>query len=249
MASSQNKVAIVTGASRGIGRAICLKLAAAGYNIAFNYAKSRAAADSLEKEIKKFKVECFKKQVDIKDFKEVKIFVDEVKEKFGLIDCLVNNAGIIIDKPLVMMSEDDWRQVVDTNLNGCFNATKACTFTFMKQKSGSIINISSVSGLIGLPGQSNYSATKGGINAFTKALAKEVASFGVRVNAIAPGFIETEILSGFTDEKKKQISDQIPLNRIGSVEDVADCVLFLLSDAAQYITGQIITVDGGLAIR
>ena len=249
MSESKQKIAVVTGASRGIGRAICLKLAQAGYDIAFNYAKNQEAAESLEKEIKKLNVECFKKQVDIKSFEAVKIFINEVKEEYGRIDVLVNNAGIIIDKPLMMMMENDWREVVDTNLNGCFNATKACTFTFMKQKSGNIINISSVSGVIGLPGQTNYSATKGGINAFTKALAKEVAAFGVRVNAVAPGFIETEILSGFSAEKKKQITDLIPLNRIGSVDDVANCVMFLLSDAAQYMTGQVVVVDGGLAIR
>ncbi len=245
----KKKTAIVTGASRGIGRAICLALAKNGYNIAFNYAKSQEAAESLEKEIKKIKVECFQKQVDIKNFEAVKTFVNEVREKFGHIDVLVNNAGIIIDKPLMMMTEHDWREVVDTNLNGCFNATKACAFTFMKQKSGSIINISSVSGVIGLPGQTNYSSTKGGINAFTKSLAKEVAAFGVRVNAIAPGFIETEILAGFSQEKKKKITDFIPLKRMGSVDDVANCVLFLLSDAASYMTGQVIVVDGGLAIR
>lgn len=245
----KDQVAIVTGASRGIGRAIVLKLAEAGYDIAFNYAKSKDAAEQLEKEVKGFGVQVFSKQVDIKDLASVKAFIDEVKQTLGGIDILVNNAGIIIDKPLMMMTEEDWNQVIDTNLNGCFNATKACVFTFMKQKRGCVINISSVSGVIGLAGQTNYSATKGGINAFTKALAKEVAGFGIRVNAIAPGFIETEILSGFNEEKKKQIVDMIPLQRMGKVEDVANCVLFLLSDAANYMTGQVIVLDGGLAIR
>jgi 3-oxoacyl-[acyl-carrier protein] reductase len=244
----KNQVAIVTGASRGIGRAIVLKLAEDGYDIAFNYAKSKEAADQLEKEVKALGVKVFSKQVDIKELASVKTFIEETKQSLGQIDILVNNAGIIIDKPLMMMSEDDWNQVIDTNLNGCFNATKACVFTFMKQKKGCVINISSISGIIGLPGQTNYSATKGGINAFTKALAKEVAGFGIRVNAIAPGFIETEILSGFNEDKKKQIIDLIPLQRMGSVDDVANCVLFLLSDAANYMTGQIMVLDGGLSI-
>ena len=187
--------------------------------------------------------------VDIKDFEAVKQWIAQVKEDFGRVDILVNNAGIVIDKPLMMMSREDWDQVIDTNLNGMFNAAKACIVTFMKQKSGDIVNISSVSGVIGLPGQTNYSASKGGINAFTKALAKEVARYGIRVNAVAPGFIETEILSHFTDEQKKEITGSIPLQRIGTPQDVANCVVFLLSPGARYMTGQIVQVDGGLAIR
>ncbi len=245
----KGKVVIVTGASRGIGRAIALKVASLGADVAFNYSQSQDAAESLKKEIEALGVRCEIKKVDIKNFADVKAWVEEVKEKFGRIDILINNAGIIIDKALMMMSENDWKQVVDTNLNGVFNASRSCIVTFMKQKSGQIVNISSISGMIGLPRQTNYSATKGGINAFTKALAKEVAGFGVRVNAVAPGFIETEILSGFSDEQKEQITKMIPLNRIGAVDDVANCVKFLLSDQAAYITGQIIQVDGGLAIR
>ena len=147
------------------------------------------------------------------------------------------------------MTQEDWKKVIDTNLNGMFHASRACIVTFMKQKAGQIINISSISGIIGLDRQTNYSASKGGMNAFTKALAKEVAGYGIRVNAICPGYIETDILSDMTEEQKSQIIDNIPLGRIGSVEDVANSVAFLLSEQAQYITGQIIQIDGGLAIR
>jgi len=245
----KNQTAIVTGASRGIGRAIALKLADLGANIAFNYQSSAEHALSLEKEIIAKGVKAKASQVDIKDFEAVKKWIDETKAEFGGLDVLVNNAGIIRDKALMMMSPEDWQIVIDTNLTGVFNATRASIVTFMKQKKGQVVNISSVSGMIGLPRQINYSASKGGINAFTKALAKEVAAFGIRVNAVAPGFIETEILSGFNEEQKKKITDLIPLGRIGAVEDVAGCVEFLLSPDAIYITGQVIVVDGGLAIR
>ena len=249
MSEFKNKVAIVTGGSRGIGRAIVEALAGRGCDIAFNYSKSHEAALELEKAIKAKGVRCKAECVDIKDFEDVKEWIARVKEDFGRVDILVNNAGIVIDKPLMMMSREDWDQVLDTNLSGMFNAAKACIVTFMKQKSGDIVNISSVSGVIGLPGQTNYSASKGGMNAFTKALAKEVARYGVRVNAVAPGFIETDILSHFTDDKKKEIADSIPLQRIGTPQDVANCVVFLLSQGAQYMTGQIVQVDGGLAMR
>ena len=245
----KDKVAVVTGGSRGIGRAIVLKLASLGCSVAFNYHKSKEEAVALQGQAQKMNVRCQASCVDIKNFQDVKKWMEETKEHFGRLDILINNAGIIIDKPLMTMSEDDWRQVIDTNLTGAFNAARACIFTFMKQKRGQIINISSVSGMIGLPGQTNYSASKGGINAFTKALAKEVAGHGILVNAIAPGFIETEIIAKFTDKQREEIVKKIPLAHIGSVEDVANCVKFLLSDAGAYITGQIIQVDGGLAIR
>ena len=249
MSSLKGKTAIVTGGSRGIGKAIVEALAGRGCDIAFNYSKSHEAALELEKAVKAKGVRCKASCVDIKDFEDVKEWIARVKEDFGRIDILINNAGIVIDKPLMMMSKEDWDQVLDTNLSGMFNAAKACIVTFMKQKSGDIVNISSVSGIIGLPGQTNYSASKGGVNAFTKALAKEVASYGIRVNAVAPGFIETDILAHFTDEQKKEIADRVPLQRIGTPQDVADCVVFLLSQGAQYMTGQIVQVDGGLAMR
>ena len=249
MNSLKNKVAIVTGGSRGIGRGIVLMLAEEGCHVAFSYHKSKEAAAAVENEAKKLVVKCQGSAVDVRDFNAVKRWIDKVKEDFGQIDILINNAGIIVDKALMLMSEEDWDQVIETNLNGMFHAARACIVTFLKQKSGNIINISSVSGLIGLPRQTNYSAAKGGMNAFTKALAKEVAAYGVRVNAVAPGFIETDILSEFNEAQREQITNTIPLGRIGQVEDVANCVKFLLSDRAAYMTGQIIQVDGGLAIR
>jgi 3-oxoacyl-[acyl-carrier protein] reductase len=249
MIEIKEKVAVVTGGSRGIGKAIVLKLASQGCHVAFNYLKSKEEALALKKEVEACGVRCQATCVDIKDFIAVKKWIEEVKASLGGLDILVNNAGIIADKAFMLMSPEEWHQVIDTNLHGVFNASRACIVTFLKQKKGDIINISSVSGLIGLPRQVNYSASKGGVDAFTKALAKEVAAYGVRVNSIAPGFIETEILSGFSSDERKKIEDKIPLGRIGKPEEVADCVTFLLSKEAQYITGQVIQMDGGLAIR
>ncbi len=245
----KGKVAIVTGASRGIGRAIVKELAKEGCHIVFNYLKSEQEAQRLQKEVEQIGSSCRSCQVDIKDYPQVKSFVDETLEHFGKIDILINNAGIIIDKALMLMSPEDWAQVIATNLTGTFNATRACIVPFMKQRKGDIIHISSVSGLTGLPGQTNYSASKGGINAFTKALAKEVASYGIRVNAIAPGYIETEMVLRLPEQQMEQIKQSIPLGRLGKPEEIAYCVKFLLSEAASYITGQIIQVDGGLVIH
>ena len=245
----KDRVAIVTGGSRGIGAGIVRMLAAQGCRVAFNYHRNREAAESLVKEVKQAGGRARAWSVDVRDFEAAKQWVGEVKEEFGRLDILINNAGIINDKALMMMGRDDWREVIDTNLNGMFNLARHCIVTFMKQKSGQIVNISSVSGIIGLPRQTNYSASKGGINAFTKALAKEVAGHGIRVNAVAPGYTETDILTKFDDEQKKEIGGRIPLGRIGTPEDVANCVKFLLSPRAGYITGQVIAVDGGLTMR
>lgn len=247
--SLKGKVAVVTGGSRGIGRAIVLMLAKEGCRVAFSYHKSEKQAKELENEVKKLGVQCLASHVDVRSFSEVKAWIDGVKEQFGQLDILINDAGIVIDKALMMMSTEDWQEVVDTNLTGVFNAARSVIVTFLKQKKGDIINISSVAGLVGLARQVNYSATKGGINAFTKALAKEVALYGVRVNAVAPGYIDTDILSGLTEEQRKKIIESIPLGRLGRTEDIANCVKFLLSVQAQYMTGQIIQIDGGLAIR
>lgn len=244
----KGKVAIVTGASRGIGRGIVLKLAGLGCHIAFNYRSREAEAQSLQDEVVALGVRCHKKSVDIADFEAVKAWIEDIKREFGEFHILINNAGIVDDKALMMMGQEQWNKVIDTNLNGMFNVCRHCIVSFMKQKQGNIVNISSISGVIGLVGQTNYSASKGGMNAFTKALAKEVARFNVRVNAIAPGFIQTDILSKFSPAQLAQIEEGIPAGRIGNVEDVSNCVAFLLSDDASYITGQVIVVDGGLAI-
>ena len=247
--SLKGKVAIVTGGSRGIGRAVVLRLAKLGCDVAFNYQSNAGAALELENELKNLGVRCQSRQVDIKNFEAVKEWMGSVSKELGRIDILVNNAGIIRDKALMMMTPEEWNDVIQTNLNGMFHAARSCVFTMMKQKSGQIINIASVSGIIGLPGQTNYSAAKGGMIAFTKALAKEVAGHGVRVNAVAPGFIETDMTSKFNDEQKQVIMKQIPLGRIGTVEDVASCVEFLVTESGRYLTGQIVVVDGGLSMK
>jgi 3-oxoacyl-[acyl-carrier protein] reductase len=239
------KTAIVTGATRGLGRAIALKLANNGANIAFNYLVNKELADQLSKEIKALGVSVLAFHADIKDFKKVQEMKDAILDKFETFDILVNNAGVVRDRSLASMSEDDWDSVIDTNLKGVFNMTKAVIFTFMKKKQGHIINISSVSGLRGMIGQSNYSASKGGIISFTRSLAKEVAPFNIRVNAVAPGFIESDMLMHLN---LKKITDQIPLGRLGKPEEVAQVVNFLLTKEASYMTGQVIQIDGGLGI-
>jgi 3-oxoacyl-[acyl-carrier protein] reductase len=203
----------------------------------------------LVKEINALGRKALAEQVDISDFAKVKEFVEKTKNTFGRLDILINNAGIIIDKALMMMEEQDWTRVIDTDLNGAFNVTRSCIVTFLKQKSGQIVNISSVSGITGQARQTNYSASKAGIIGFTKALAKEVAEYNIRVNAVAPGYIQTDMLNTLKEEQKDHLKKFIPLGRFGKPADVARVVLFLLSDAAQYITGQVITVDGGMAMR
>jgi len=245
----KGKVAVVTGGSRGIGRAIVLMLAECGCDVAFNYYKSEDLALNLENEIKKIGARCIASRIDIKDMEKVKRWIDETKENLGRLDILINNAGVVVDKALMLMDKEDWQEVIDTNLTGAFHATRSCIVTFLKQKSGDIVNISSVSGIFGLPRQANYSASKGGVNAFTKALAKEVAAYGIRVNAVAPGYIDTDILSHLSDDQRHKILQEIPLGRLGAPEEVAHCVKFLLSENARYMTGQIIPVDGGLAMR
>lgn len=242
-----DKTVVVSGASRGIGYAIAVELARAGANISFNYLKSKTRATELETKIKDLggKVKSF--QVDITNYDAVKSWVDETRELFGGIDIVVNNAGIIKDKALALMDADDWRNVIKTNLDGTFNLTKAAIISLIKQKSGVIINISSVSGMIGIPRQTNYSASKAGIIGFTKSLSREVGPYNIRVNAVAPGFIETDMLKDLTAEYREQMIKQIPLSRLGKVEEIAKLVKFLVSDDAGYITGQTFIIDGGMS--
>jgi 3-oxoacyl-[acyl-carrier protein] reductase len=244
----EGKGIIVTGATRGIGRAIALECARRGANVAFNFVRSEAQAAELKTEIEALGVKGLAFQCDVGDLKAVREMVNAVKKEFSTIDGLVNNAGLTRDKVLVMMSEDDWNEVIRTNLTGAFNFVRAAAFIMMKAKRGSILNITSVSGQIGLPGQANYSASKAGLIGLTKSLAKEVGRLGVRANALALGFIETDMTAALPEENKKQALDMIPLGRFGKVEDVAPMAAFLLSDAASYITGAVINVDGGLAM-
>lgn len=242
----KDKVAIVTGASRGIGRAIALELAGQGAKVAFNYQKSDADAKSLLKEIEKLGSEGLSLKGDVRDFNLVKEFVTEAKSYFGSLDFLVNNAGITRDKSFVMMDQNDWKDVIDTNLTGYFNMARAVIFTLLKQKSGGIVNISSISGISGIARQANYSASKAGIIGLTKALAREVAPFNIRVNCVAPGFIETDMTAVLQQEFKDKATEFIPAGRFGKAEEVAKLVSFLLSERSNYITGQVIKVDGGL---
>jgi 3-oxoacyl-[acyl-carrier protein] reductase len=186
--------------------------------------------------------------VDVRDFEGAQSLVDSVKKEFGQLDILINNAGITKDKSLMMMSQVDWSDVIDTNLTGVFNTTRASIITFLKQKSGNIVNISSVSGIHPLPGQVNYAAAKAGVIGFTKSLAKEVAPYNIRVNAVAPGFISTEMTAALSDKAREKFLKMIPLQRFGTPDEVAKVVLFLLSEESQYITGQTIQLDGGLGI-
>ena len=244
----KGRTAIVTGASRGIGRAIALRLAREGANIAFNYLSDEAGARSLEKELKALGVAGQGFKADVRDYGQVQKMREAVSAQFEGFDILVNNAGILKDAALMMMAPEDWKNVIDTNLTGMFNVTRAVITTFMKQKKGNIVNIASVSGLRGMARQTNYAASKGGAIAFTKSLAKEVAGHHIRVNAVVPGYIETEMLGHLKKGYLEDAVGKIPLGYIGKPEDVANAVNFLLSPEAQYITGQIVQVDGGMGI-
>lgn len=244
----EGKVALVTGASRGIGRAIALALAAEGADVAVNYAGSEAAAKEVAAEIEAMGRKAFVIQADIASTEASTAMVDAVVKEFGRVDVLVNNAGITRDGLLMRMKEEDWDAVITTNLKGVFNCTKAAIKYMMKQKSGNIVNISSIVGVMGNAGQANYCAAKAGVIGFTKATAKEVAARGIRVNAIAPGFIKTDMTSVLSEKVVETMLAGIPLNRLGETEDIAKAVLFLASSDANYITGQTLHVDGGMVM-
>jgi len=240
------KVAVLTGGSRGIGRAVVLDLVTNGIKVVFTYRQNKAAAESLTAEAEAIGGRAIGVQHDVSDYTGARAVMGLAEEQLGPVEFLVNNAGITRDKPLLLMDEPDWRDVIETNLYGTINFCRAAVYSFMKRKDGRIVNVTSVSGLAGLPGQTNYSASKAGVIGFTKGLAKEVAKFGVRVNAVAPGFIATEMLSGMPEKVRDEFMKLVPLARCGQPEEVARAVRFLLCDDASYITGQVLAIDGGL---
>ncbi len=243
------KSAIVTGATRGIGRAIALELAGRGANVAFNFARSADEAERLKAEIEGAGVKCFAAQCDVAKTEASVDFVKQTTAQFGTVDFLINNAGITRDTLILRMKEEDWDSVIDTNLKGAWNFSKAVLRPMMKNENGgTILNMSSISGVVGMLGQTNYSASKAGMIGLTKALAKEVASRKITVNALALGLIETEMASEMNAEFREKILENIPLKRLGNVAEVAEIACFMMSDAARYITGQVIQADGGLAM-
>lgn len=241
-----SKVAFITGATRGIGRAIALELAKEGYNIALNYRTENEALENLKKEISEIGVECYPVQGDVSKAEDAERMTKEIIEHFEQIDVLVNNAGITKDNLILRMKEEEFTDVINVNLVGTFNITKNVIKYMTKKRYGKIINLSSVVGISGNAGQSNYAASKAGIIGFTKSIAKELASRNITANAVAPGFIQTDMTNVLKDEIKEAIEGTIPLKRLGTAEDVAKVVKFLASDDSNYITGQVINVDGGM---
>lgn len=241
-----DRVAIVTGASRGIGKAIALELANEGAKVVVNYNRNAASAEEIVKTLLETGKEAVALQADVADASQVEKLVQSTVERFGRVDILINNAGVTRDKLVMRMSEEDWDTVLNTNLKGAFLCSRAVAPIFLRQRSGVIVNISSVIGKVGGPGQANYSASKAGLIGLTKSLAKELGSRNIRVNAIAPGFIETEMTEVLKPEQREAALKQIPLARFGGSREVARVAVFLCSDDATYIHGEVITVDGGL---
>jgi 3-oxoacyl-[acyl-carrier protein] reductase len=243
-----SKTAIVTGGSRGIGRATAIELSKMGMNVAVIFHGNQEKADETVAACKANGVEAIAIKCDVKVMAEVQIAIENVMETFGSVDVLVNNAGVTKDGLLLRMSEEDFDAVVDTNLKGCFLFSKACAAIMMKQRSGKIINIASIVGLQGNAGQANYAASKAGIIGFTKSLAKELGSRGITVNAVAPGFVETDMTDVLSDKVKEAFLNMVPLKRTAKPEDIANAIGFLASEKADYITGQVLTVDGGMCM-
>ena len=248
MSRLDGKRALVTGASRGIGRAIALRLAAEGASVAVNYHSGENEAASVVSEITASGGSAIAFQASVASAEEANRLVDATVEALGGIDILVNNAGITRDNLLMRLSEDDWDAVLDTNLKGAFLCTKAAIRPMLRQRSGRIVNMSSIVAITGNPGQANYAAAKAGLIGFTKTIAREVASRGITVNALAPGFIETQMVEAIPEDLRKQILERIPLGQFGTPDDVARSVVFLASDDGAYITGQVIGIDGGLSL-
>lgn len=244
----EGKVALVTGASRGIGRAVAIRLAQAGADVVVNYAGSEGAAQETVDAIEALGRKAIKIQANVADAEQVGAMVQEAHDAFGHIDILVNNAGITKDGLLMRMKDDDWDAVLDINLKGTYLVTKAVSKIMMKQRSGSIINMTSVVGVMGNAGQTNYAASKAGVIGFTKSCAKEMASRGIRVNAIAPGFIHTEMTDVLSDKVKDAMVAQIPLGRMAQPDEVANVAVFLAAPFSTYVTGQVINVDGGMVM-
>jgi len=248
MSNLESKIALVTGGGRGIGRAICLELAARGATVIVNYNRSAAAADEVVAEIESAGGAAKSMQTDVSDAEQVTDMFKAIVSEFGTIDILVNNAGMTRDNVIMMMKPDDFDAVIDTNLRSCWLCCKTAARTMMRKRSGSIINITSVVGIAGNGGQTNYAASKAGIIGLTKSLAKEVAVRGIRVNSVAPGFVETDMTADLSDDIREKAIEAIPLGRMGAPQDIAKAVAFLASEDAAYITGQTLVVDGGMVM-
>ncbi len=246
--SLEGKFALVTGASKGIGRAAAVELARMGASVAVNYHSSKAAASETEKLIKNYGVDSLTVRADVGNLDDVNSMIDSVNDRFGQIDILVNNAGIIDDGLLLRMTDEAWKNVIDTNLNGTFYCTRAVIRSMVRSRWGRVINVGSVVGLRGNVGQTNYTASKAGIIGFTYALAKEVATRNITVNTVTPGYVNTETVEGLTQKQKDMIMNWIPMQRFGKVDDIAGMIGYLASPRASYVTGQVISVDGGMAI-
>lgn len=244
----EKKVAIITGGSRGIGKEIAKKFAKENYNLVINYVSEKTNTEELKKEFEAFGAEVLFIKTNVTSYEECEKMAKDAINKFGKIDVLVNNAGVTKDSLLLRMKEEDFDTVINVNLKGTFNVTKACIPYMMKKKSGKIVNISSVVGISGNSGQANYAASKAGIIGFTKSVAKELASRNILANCVAPGYIATDMTNGLSDAVKESINNQIPLKRVGMPEEVAKAVYFLASEENSYITGQVINVDGGMLI-